>query len=172
MGGELKRKRIIMLCVLLGWMLLIFLFSAQNSTDSASLSSGMLRRLLSLLPGWDALSPALQTKRIHALHRLFRKLGHFTEYAVLGAIAAQTMRACFPTVVTSGKCVRYFLIPACFALLYAVCDEIHQIFVPGRSCEFRDVMIDTSGACLGIVLLAAAAWLLQRHREKSAALSN
>ena len=162
MGGKLKRKQTVMFCILLGWMALIFLFSAQNSDESASLSSGMLKKLLSLLPGWDALSPALQTRRINQLHHLFRKLAHFTEYTVLGAIAAQTMRTCFPTVVTSGKCVRYFLIPACFALLYAVCDEIHQIFVPGRSCEFRDMMIDTAGACLGITLLA----LLHRLRER------
>lgn len=165
----MKRKRLIMLCILLAWMTLIYLFSAQNSIQSASLSSGMLRKLLSLLPGWNAMSPALQTRRIDQLHHLFRKLGHFSEYTVLGVIAASTMRTCFPTVVTSGKCVRYFFIPACFALSYAACDEIHQIFVPGRSCEFRDVMIDTAGACLGILLTAAAAWLLARRRKRKEA---
>ena len=36
-----------------------------------------------------------------------------------------------------------------FCILYAASDEIHQLFVPGRGAQFRDVMIDFSGAILG-----------------------
>ena len=35
--------------------------------------------------------------------------------------------------------------------LYAVSDEIHQIFVPGRSCELRDILIDSAGVLVGIL---------------------
>ena len=155
-----------MLCILLGWMALIFLFSAQNSAESSSLSSGLLRKLLSLTPGWDALSAVAKARRVKAVHHAFRKLAHFSEYAVLGVIAAQTMRTCFPVVDIRWKCVRYFLIPAGFALLYAVCDEIHQIFVPGRSAQVTDVMIDPAGACTGILLAAAAVWFFGHRRQK------
>ena len=37
--------------------------------------------------------------------------------------------------------------------LYAVTDEIHQYFVPGRSCEFRDICIDSAGVLCGIFCL-------------------
>ena len=39
-----------------------------------------------------------------------------------------------------------------FSFLYACTDEIHQIFVPGRSAQFRDVLIDTLGASFGATI--------------------
>lgn len=47
-----------------------------------------------------------------------------------------------------------YLISSVICLAYAVSDEIHQYFVPGRSCELRDVFIDFSGSVLGIILIA------------------
>ena len=162
----MKQKRLVLLLILLCWMVLIFWFSSQNSTESASLSSGLLKKLLSLRPDWDSLTLAQQRSKIRALHTLFRKLGHFSEYTVLGTISALLGRIGFPTDDIRQKRVRYYFVPAGFALLYAVGDEIHQRFVPGRSCEFRDMMIDFSGACLGVLLTAAAAWLLTKRRRK------
>lgn len=39
-----------------------------------------------------------------------------------------------------------------FGFLYACSDELHQYFVPGRSCQFKDVLIDTFGVITGIML--------------------
>ncbi len=39
-----------------------------------------------------------------------------------------------------------------FGTLYAVTDEIHQLFIQGRSCEFRDVCIDSLGVLTGIIV--------------------
>jgi hypothetical protein len=39
-----------------------------------------------------------------------------------------------------------------FGFLYAFSDELHQTFSEGRSCEFRDMMIDTGGATLGMLM--------------------
>ena len=51
-------------------------------------------------------------------------------------------------------------------LLYASSDEIHQLFVPGRSGEVRDVMIDFSGAALGIALSTLVFLLICRIKKK------
>ena len=51
-------------------------------------------------------------------------------------------------------------------LLYAASDEIHQLFVPGRSGEVRDVMIDFSGAVLGIALSMLVFLLICRIKKK------
>lgn len=51
-------------------------------------------------------------------------------------------------------------------LLYAASDEIHQLFVPGRSGEVRDVMIDFSGAALGIALSTLVFLLICRIKKK------
>ena len=37
--------------------------------------------------------------------------------------------------------------------IYALSDEIHQFFVPGRTCAFRDVLIDTIGGVTSILVL-------------------
>ena len=38
--------------------------------------------------------------------------------------------------------------------LYACTDEFHQLFIPGRSGEFRDVMVDTCGGIIGLILIS------------------
>jgi len=147
---------------------LIFWFSAQTSASSVSLSKGVLRKLMALTPNWDSLSTVAQARRVQKVHLLFRKLGHFSEYTVLGAFSSLTARIGFPADEKKKQRVRYFLMPACFALLYAIGDEIHQIFVPGRTAAPVDVLIDFSGGCLGILLIACAAWLIARRRAKKA----
>ena len=55
------------------------------------------------------------------------------------------------------------------AVLYAVTDELHQIFIPGRACRFFDVCVDAAGALAGIVfcLLVAFLWKkLCEHRTR------
>jgi VanZ family protein len=37
-----------------------------------------------------------------------------------------------------------------FCVLYAVSDEVHQLFVPGRGAQVTDVLIDNAGAFVGI----------------------
>ena len=45
--------------------------------------------------------------------------------------------------------------------LYAVTDEVHQYFVPGRSCEIRDMVIDGCGVAVGVLIMA-----IIKHRKK------
>jgi VanZ family protein len=44
--------------------------------------------------------------------------------------------------------------------IYACTDEFHQYFIPGRGPSFRDVLVDTSGVVLGVVLL----WVIYSRR--------
>jgi VanZ family protein len=67
-----------------------------------------------------------------------RKIAHAAEYAVLGALL---LRA-------TGKTGLAFTLGA----LYAVSDELHQSFVPGRLGSPLDVAIDAAGVAVGIVL--------------------
>ena len=50
---------------------------------------------------------------------------------------------------------------------YAVTDEFHQSFVPGRSCEFRDIVIDSCGVLTGVLAALLAGWIrAQREKER------
>ena len=76
-------------------------------------------------------------------HGLLRKIAHFTEFACLGVF---TCRLLFwmkkPQWLALGV-----------AFLVACCDETIQRFVPNRGPSFKDVMIDTSGALVGMIIL-------------------
>lgn len=71
-----------------------------------------------------------------------RKLAHFFVYFVLGVLVYILLKEFN----VSSIIIYSFLL--CY--LYAVSDEIHQFFIPGRSMEFRDTIIDGCGAFLGI----------------------
>ena len=79
---------------------------------------------------------------------LVRKTAHFTEYAILGALFYLNLIQ-FPKL---NSRIKKLLLPILFSFLYAITDEIHQIFVPGRSAQFRDVLIDTLGASFGATI--------------------
>jgi VanZ family protein len=54
---------------------------------------------------------------------------------------------------------------AAFCTLYAVSDEIHQYFVPGRACRFGDICIDTAGSILAIVLLTSIVTIKKKRKS-------
>lgn len=94
---------------------------------------------------------------------LVRKTAHFTEYAVLGALFyLNIMQHPKP-----NQPHKKILLPIFFSFLYACTDEIHQIFVPGRSAQFRDVLIDTLGASFGCLLIHALLTLFTRLKSNS-----
>ena len=51
-------------------------------------------------------------------------------------------------------------------VIYAISDEIHQLFVPGRAGQVRDVLIDSAGSFLGIIIVMALEKLLIKFNKK------
>ena len=82
--------------------------------------------------------------------RLMRKSAHFISYLILGFLVSYAMKN--ETFAASAWKRRRISLLICVA--YAISDEFHQIFVPGRGPLLKDVFIDASGAAIGIVLLA------------------
>ena len=83
---------------------------------------------------------------IESWQHVVRKGAHFSVYLLLGALFCQAL---FGHTENS-----YILICGAilFSMLFAATDELHQIFVPGRSGELRDVAIDSGGATLGTLI--------------------
>jgi VanZ family protein len=79
---------------------------------------------------------------------VLRKLAHVTEYAVLGVLLARALPE---------------LGALAAGLAYAVTDEVHQHFVPGRHAALLDVAIDATGVLIGILLARRIA--LRRRAE-------
>ena len=49
--------------------------------------------------------------------------------------------------------------------MYAISDEVHQLFVPGRSGQATDVLIDFSGSLAAILILSSVLYLIRRKKQ-------
>jgi VanZ family protein len=75
------------------------------------------------------------------------KVAHFLEYIPFGFFMARALALKSPAAKKADLWLRFFL----FALLYALSDEVHQLFVPGREFSPLDIFFDMMGASLGKV---------------------
>ena len=130
--------------IVLLWMALIFYFSHQPATESSQLSQGVLTVILGFV---QRVSPDLARElELLQLNHLIRKNAHFVAYLVLAVLS---MNALAQNRIRGKRQIGYaFLI----CLLYAITDEVHQLFIPGRSGEVKDVLLDSFGAISGILL--------------------
>lgn len=138
--------------LVLAWMTLIFM--ASGDTHSYEHSSRIIEPLLR----W--LFPHLPEAKIHAVHELFRKCAHLTEYAVLALLLWRGLRKPLKNNPRpwDWREVRLTLL---MVMLYAAADEFHQIFVPTRTAQVSDVLIDTAGGAAGLLAL----WMIGRWRK-------
>jgi VanZ family protein len=134
------------------WMAVIF--TASGDTESAHRSSTLFEPLLR----W--LFPHLPLPHIETLHYIFRKMCHLTEYALLALLLWRALHYSrdglsswsWPKV--GGTLLLVFL--------YSATDEVHQGFVPGRTAQFSDVLIDTLGGAIGLLTF----WLYRHFRRR------
>ena len=142
-----------------GWMAVIFWMSAQTGNQSGGTSEAIARWLVGIFcPGFQQLSQVRQTVILEVCHTIVRKGAHFTEYAVLAMLIANALRQ---YALTNRL---YWLLPVAISAVYAVTDEVHQHFVPGRACRLLDAGIDTCGAIFGMCLFAAILALLRKRK--------
>lgn len=89
-----------------------------------------------------------------------RKLAHFTEYTVLGALLTTTVH------LYTQKRGRTLLFALPIGALIAVIDELIQLFSAGRSCEVRDMVIDFSGILFATLIVTLIISLLEKRTPK------
>ena len=138
------------------WCVVIFMFSANNADESNKQSNAVFNTVIE----FDSLDTTAQAEYKDTATFIIRKLAHFSEYALLGILA-------FINLAMVKKLGYRGLFAAVFSCIYASSDEIHQLFVPGRAGQVRDVLIDTSGAVAGILLaiLIRKIWLKSREKK-------
>jgi VanZ family protein len=139
-----NRSLILAWTIILLWLILIFLFSAQPSKETNSLSMGVARLVVEATAslGIGTGGAAGSVARVNAVAR---KFAHFFLYFVLGLLVSHGMRR------SGVRGWRAALLSVLFCAVYATSDELHQWFVPGRQASAMDVFVDTTGAAVGIV---------------------
>jgi VanZ family protein len=125
----------------------IFLFSSEGHDVSSSRSDAVIH----LIPHASHWSHELLTF-------ITRKLAHSFNYFILGILILNVVRDFIP------RTKRAVILSGLFVMLYAMSDEIHQIFVPGRGPLVTDVLIDSVAGVLGIVLFYGLSRLVARRR--------
>lgn len=126
-------------------MLLIFAFSAQPAVESDKVSHSLAALIFRLI-GDIIASAGID---ISWLNGIVRKSAHAFLFCVLALLAANALLA------TGVKGLRAFILAFIVTALYACTDELHQLFVPGRSGMLSDVGIDCTGAIAGLCLAGA-----------------
>lgn len=131
-----KKKYILRWTMLVLWMCFIFYMSSRSGSESQE-QSDLVLSILNFL----GLQLNENIKNIASF--IVRKTAHVTEYMILYILI-------FRVVILYSNTKKSKLIALLCMVLYASTDEIHQLFVPGRSGMVRDVFIDSIGGIIGV----------------------
>lgn len=129
-------------------MITIFSFSSKTADISGESSTAIADSIINVYENiTDApLQEEVRVEKIGVLDHIVRKTAHFTEYLIL------SLAFIFHFTQWKKSGWKLFALSVGLSTLYAATDEYHQLFILGRSGQFRDVLIDTSGAVIGFLL--------------------
>lgn len=146
--------------LLIIWLIAIFLFSSDNGQESSYKSDYIVNNIIEIvnhITGKEHTQEDLKTV-IEITTLIVRKTAHILEYLILGILVLNVMK---DYLLIDKRTILISLL-ACF--IYAISDEIHQLFVSERSGQFIDVLIDTFGALIGLMLYRFG-YLLYKKRK-------
>ena len=140
-------------------MVLIFWLSDQPAVQSSRQSRQLSYRIVS---GFNLVFRLKWTRaKLIALslrmENDLRIVAHFSEYFLLSLLTLLPLRL---KLKKTGRSL--YVPPVLFCILYAVTDEIHQLSVPGRAFEIKDLVIDS----LGVMGAALMTYLILRLRAR------
>lgn len=159
----MNKKKLILIgivaAIIIAWCTTIFNLSGMNSNNSNDASTGIVERVISKVlyatneAGITDSHPDEEklTKAAKLINAPLRKVVHATVYFVLALLLLTISRVIFGSKKYLLSCTITILL--CF--IFAMTDEYHQTFVDGRTGQMMDVMIDTAGACVGILLFSS-----------------
>ena len=165
-----KRKLTRVFAAVLAWILtvswgyFIYSMSAEDSDKSSQTSGKVVESVAgTFVPDYEKLPEKEKNEVKSKLSLPIRKLAHFSEFAILGALILTSVKLSF-----YGKfpLLYYFIASVLLGGIYAALDELHQGSVPGRAPRFTDVLIDLSGVLCGALVLALVIYLIERKKRR------
>ena len=129
--------KIILGTLLVIWLIIIFMFSNQTADKSTGVSDKFVSSITNILN--------IKNKD-EEISIIVRKTAHFMEYFILGILLFLNLRL--------YNLDNKLIIGIIFCFIYAVSDEVHQIFIDGRTPKLLDIFIDTLGASLSLFILS------------------
>ena len=124
-------KKIILIILLIIWMITVFCFSNQKGETSGNTSGKFIKVILKMF------SKDISEEQVQKLQLPIRKLAHFTIYAIGGILAIILLNQ------YNIPLIQKILYSQLIISIYAMLDEFHQSFIPGRTASIWDVLIDS-----------------------------
>lgn len=155
-----SKTAIILLALLIFQMLFIFAMSSFGPDSSNAQSNFFVNLISGLVPNLKT-GTSTSTFDLKTLIFFVRKTAHFTEYAILGLLFYLNLRhhsnkkQSLKHHSSQKQSPKLFALAILFSALYACTDEFHQLFVPGRTGQPFDVLVDTLGATFGCLVVLA-----------------
>ncbi len=134
----------------------IFIFSSQTGEQSNSISGRLTEKIAESDLSGDRIGDSYEER--DRFNTALRKYAHFAMFFMLGLTSAAFAQLTF-----KKNAVRLGF-PLGLALMWAIFDELHQMYVPGRTGQPLDVLIDFGGALLATVIVAGIAWAVKRKK--------
>lgn len=166
-------KKIIYSILFILMLIIIFTFSSQNGEESLNLTINGIDKVVNITNNKGNIEnnnknnitnnetninkKENKESLIDRLIKPVRKSAHFIEFMILGIITSLLLKS------FKIKNIYLIIIALLFCFIYACTDEIHQLFVIGRTSSFIDVLIDTSGSFTGIMII----YILGKRRCKN-----
>lgn len=151
-------KKIILWVAVIALSVRIFGFSAATGKQSEGTSEKITKVILQML-GHETTNISEDTpeyKFFQMCHKIVRKAAHFFLYSVLAVLTLFLAKSYRLNILVSS------VVSALYCLLFAIGDEIHQLFVDGRSGQIGDVFIDFGGALFGIGIVILMYHMMHR----------
>lgn len=161
MNIKINILRTILVILLVGIFYIIFGFSNQNAEQSGSISRKITVNITKNIKSIQELEETKKEEMLGKIEHIIRKLAHFSLYTVVGILLMGLMSTY--NIKKSNRICLSFAI----GLLYAVSDEIHQSFIPGRGPAVGDVLIDSCGVIAGIVIVITLIKIYKKMLEKN-----
>lgn len=155
MIGKFQMKKYMFYTLTVFWMCLIYSLSLQPADESAETSKDFGKMVVKIVaPDYMDEYESLPEVTLEYIDHFLRKSAHFTEFLILGVLV------CCSTGQLGLR--RRFLYSLLFCVAAASLDESIQLFVPGRAGMVRDVLLDSAGALLGVMVV----WMIGRLRNR------
>ena len=152
-SGRISIGSVLSWVAVIVWMAFIFYLSAQVAEQSNQLSTGITETIIGII---RKLIPNAKPD-LNSFNHFVRKNAHFFAYLVLGLLTSNALGR------NKAHSYRRALFALLICALYAVSDEVHQLYVPGRGGQATDVLIDSAGALVGSGLY----FILTRLRHRA-----
>lgn len=138
-------KKIVYLLLLILWIIIIYMLSNQTGDISGGSSEGIIKNTLEIIYSIFNISKENINEIVHILHNPIRECAHAFEYFVLGLLTFKNLE--------NFNIKNKYVITLLFCFTFALFDEVHQLFVSGRTFQIFDIIIDTLGFCLILIFI-------------------